>query len=85
MLTRRFINPICSANLPDKKSHVGAIVGGVIGGLVLTVAVLFAALFARRRKLILRRNQRKSAVLRGLTSARPDYKAGADHGTDLPT
>ncbi|KAJ7465670.1 hypothetical protein FB451DRAFT_1262138 [Mycena latifolia] len=78
-----FGNPT-SANLPDKKSHVGAIVGGVIGGVVLTIGVLFAALFARRHKLIMRRNQRKSAVLRGI-SARPDYKVGADHGTDLPT
>ncbi|KAJ7105700.1 hypothetical protein C8R44DRAFT_886627 [Mycena epipterygia] len=80
---------IYTASLPDEKSHVGAIVGGVIGGIVLTIAALFAALFARRRKLILRRNQRKSAVLRGIT-ARPDYKARADDGravdgTDMPT
>ncbi|KAJ7261595.1 hypothetical protein C8J57DRAFT_1471437 [Mycena rebaudengoi] len=70
---------------PAKKSHVGAIVGGVIGGVVLTIGALFMALLAHRRKLILRRNQRKSAVLRTITSARPDHKAGAGYGTDLPT
>ena len=64
---------------------MGAIVGGVIGGVVLTIGVLFAALLARRRKLIMRRNQRKSAVQRHITVARPDYKAGAGDGTDLPT
>ncbi|KAJ7239888.1 hypothetical protein C8J57DRAFT_1727258 [Mycena rebaudengoi] len=70
---------IC-AILSDKKSHVGEIVGGVIGGVVPTIGVLFAGLFARRRRHILRRNQRKSAVLRGLStaSAQPDYKVGAD-------
>ncbi|KAJ7739625.1 hypothetical protein B0H14DRAFT_3515757 [Mycena olivaceomarginata] len=47
----------------DKKSHVGAIVGGVIGGVVLILGILFVAMFARRRKLILRRNRRKSVVL----------------------
>ncbi|KAJ7714768.1 hypothetical protein DFH07DRAFT_72761 [Mycena maculata] len=75
-----FDQVIYTATLPDKKSHVGAIVGGVIGGVVLTIGVLFAAMFARRRKLILRRNQRKSAVLRVLStaSARPDYKTGAN-------
>ncbi|KAF7351950.1 hypothetical protein MVEN_01157000 [Mycena venus] len=69
-----------TAILSDKKSHVGAIVGGVIGGVVLTIGVLFAGLFARRRRLILRRNQRKSAVLRGLSTAstQPNYKVGAD-------
>ncbi|KAJ7118136.1 hypothetical protein C8R44DRAFT_790314 [Mycena epipterygia] len=80
-----FDHLIYTADLPDKKSHVGAIVGGVIGGVVLTIGALFAALFARRRKLVLRRNQRKSAILRGITSARPDYKAGAYDGTDLPS
>ncbi|KAJ7105698.1 hypothetical protein C8R44DRAFT_886625 [Mycena epipterygia] len=68
-----------------KSTNVGAIVGGVIGGIVLTVGALFAALYARRRKLILRRNQRKSAVLRGITAPRPDYKVGADDGAGLPT
>ncbi|KAF7342609.1 hypothetical protein MSAN_02017700 [Mycena sanguinolenta] len=75
---------IYTAILPGK-SHVGAIVGGVIGGLVLTFGVLFVALLARRRKLIMRRNQRKNAVLRGITSARPDNKAAVDDGTNLPT
>ncbi|KAJ6583623.1 hypothetical protein DFH09DRAFT_1144761 [Mycena vulgaris] len=75
-----FDHLIYTAILSDKKSHVGAIVGGVIGGIVLIIGMLFAGLFARRRRLILRRNQRKSAVLRGLTtaSAQPDYKVGAD-------
>ncbi|KAF8173534.1 hypothetical protein K438DRAFT_1850298 [Mycena galopus ATCC 62051] len=79
-----FDHLIYTANVPAK-SHVGAIVGGVIGGVVLTIGALFAALFARRRKLILQRNQHKSAVLRGITSPRPDYKAGADDATALPT
>ncbi|KAJ6609559.1 hypothetical protein B0H10DRAFT_1954564 [Mycena sp. CBHHK59/15] len=79
-----FDHLIYTASLPAK-SHVGAIVGGVIGGVVLTIGTLFVALFAQRRKLILRRNQRKSAVLRGITSARANYKAGVDDGTDLPT
>ncbi|KAJ6601877.1 hypothetical protein DFH09DRAFT_1126010 [Mycena vulgaris] len=79
-----FDHLIYTASLPTK-SHVGAIVGGVIGGVVLTIGALFVALLARRRKLIMRRNQRKSAVLRGITSARPNYKAGVDDGMDLPT
>ncbi|KAJ6495175.1 hypothetical protein C8R45DRAFT_927117 [Mycena sanguinolenta] len=68
-------------------THVSAIVGGVIGGVVLTLGALFVALLARRRKLIMRRNQRKGAVLRGIGSARPniDSKAGVDNETDLPT
>ncbi|KAF7369690.1 hypothetical protein MVEN_00300200 [Mycena venus] len=78
-----FDHLVYTASLPAK-SHVGAIVGGVIGGVVLTIGALFVALYARRRKLIMRRNQRKSAVLRGITSARPDYKAGVDDGTNLP-
>ncbi|KAJ7277367.1 hypothetical protein C8J57DRAFT_1309111 [Mycena rebaudengoi] len=69
----------------NSSSHVGAIVGGVIGGLALTLGALFAAVYARRRKLILRRNQRKSVVLRGMISPRPDHKPGASDGTDLPT
>ncbi|KAJ7051844.1 hypothetical protein C8F01DRAFT_634550 [Mycena amicta] len=81
-----FDHLIYTAILPGKKSHVGAIVGGVIGGLALITAMLFAGLFAHRRKLIVRRNQRKSAVLRGLNanSARGDYKAGVEHGTEVP-
>ncbi|KAF8173535.1 hypothetical protein K438DRAFT_133915 [Mycena galopus ATCC 62051] len=75
---------IYTATVPAK-GHVGAIVGGVIGGVVLTIGALFAALLARRRKLIMRRNQRKSVVLRGINSARPDYKADADDGINLPT
>ncbi|KAJ6456653.1 hypothetical protein C8R45DRAFT_1034002 [Mycena sanguinolenta] len=74
-----------TASLPGKKSHVGAIVGGVIGGVALTIGALFVALLARRRNLIMRRNQRKSVVLRGITSARPDYKAGVNDGPELPT
>ncbi|KAJ7804174.1 hypothetical protein B0H14DRAFT_2885312 [Mycena olivaceomarginata] len=67
------------------KSHVGAIVGGVIGGVVLTIGALFAALYARRRKLIIRRNQRKAAVLRGMTAGGPaDHKASPEEGTNLP-
>ncbi|KAJ6456660.1 hypothetical protein C8R45DRAFT_1186259, partial [Mycena sanguinolenta] len=74
-----FEHLIYTAILPAK-SHVGAIVGGVIGGVVLTIGALFVALLARRRKLILRRNQRKNAVLRSITSARANYKAGsAEH------
>ncbi|KAJ7616496.1 hypothetical protein FB45DRAFT_934345 [Roridomyces roridus] len=49
---------------PDKKSHTGAIVGGVIGALAVIAGVLLAILFSRRHKLILKRNQRKSAVIR---------------------
>ncbi|KAF7357356.1 hypothetical protein MSAN_01331400 [Mycena sanguinolenta] len=77
---------IYTASQPAK-SHVGAIVGSVIGGVVLTIGALLVALLARRRKLIMRRNQRKSVVLRGITSARPntDHKARMDDGTDLPT
>ncbi|KAJ7215897.1 hypothetical protein GGX14DRAFT_442423 [Mycena pura] len=79
-----FDHLIYTIDLPAK-SHVGAIVGGVIGGVVLIMGILFVALQARRRKLIMRRNQRKSAVLRGITSARTNYKSGVDDGTDLPT
>ncbi|KAJ6530246.1 hypothetical protein B0H19DRAFT_1192573 [Mycena capillaripes] len=79
---------IYTASLPDKKSHVGAIVGGVIGGVALIFGVLFALMFSRRRKLILRRNQRKSAVLRGITAAnvRQDYpnRAGEEDAKELP-
>ncbi|KAJ7766090.1 hypothetical protein B0H16DRAFT_1882938 [Mycena metata] len=63
---------------PAKKSHVGAIVGGVIGGLILALGALFLALFVRRRKLIMRRNQRKNAVFRGIPAARHDHKAGEE-------
>ncbi|KAJ7205580.1 hypothetical protein B0H12DRAFT_1243449 [Mycena haematopus] len=80
-----FDHLIYTASLPTTKSHVGAIVGGVVGGFVLTIGALFAAVLARRRKLIMRRNQRKSAVLRAITSARPDYKVGAKNGMELPT
>ncbi|KAJ7026386.1 hypothetical protein C8F04DRAFT_1238665 [Mycena alexandri] len=81
-----FYNLLYTANVPPaKKSHVGAIVGGVIGGVVLTIAALFVALFARRRKLIIRRNQRKSTVLRTITSARHDRKGGDESATELPT
>ncbi|KAJ7719725.1 hypothetical protein B0H16DRAFT_1605860 [Mycena metata] len=71
--------------VPGKKSHVAAIVGGVVGAVVLTIAALFLALFARRRKLIIRRNQRKSAVLRAINSARHDRKGGEEDATQLPT
>ncbi|KAF7368014.1 hypothetical protein MSAN_00867200 [Mycena sanguinolenta] len=76
-----------AASGPPAKSHVGAIVGGVIGGVALTIGVLFVALWARRHRLIMRRNQRKNVILRGITSARPnpDYKAGVDDGKDLST
>ncbi|KAF7368011.1 hypothetical protein MSAN_00866900 [Mycena sanguinolenta] len=72
---------------PPAKSHVGAIVGGVIGGVVLTIGALFVAVWIRRRRLIMWRNQRKSVILRGITSARPnpDYKAGVDDGKNPPT
>ncbi|KAJ7728110.1 hypothetical protein B0H16DRAFT_1558760 [Mycena metata] len=76
---------VYTASLPAKKSHVGAIVGGVIGGIVLTIGALFLALFARRRKLIIRRNQRKTAVLRGISAARHDQKVGEEDATELPT
>lgn len=82
-MVEHYVNPMRSAVLP--KSHVGAIVGGVIGGVVLTIGALFAALYARRRKLIIRRNQRKTAVLRGMTAGRPaDHKASPEDGTNLP-
>ncbi|KAJ7017838.1 hypothetical protein C8F04DRAFT_1243722 [Mycena alexandri] len=80
-----FDHLVYTASLPNKKSHVGAIVGGVVGGVVLTIGALFLALFARRRKLIIRRNQRKNAVLRGISSTRHDYKAGEEDATELPT
>ncbi|KAJ7731379.1 hypothetical protein B0H16DRAFT_1893361 [Mycena metata] len=80
-----FDHLVYTVSVPGKKSHVGAIVGGVVGGVVLTIAALFLALFARRRKLIIRRNQRKSAVLRAITSARHDRKGGAEDATQLPT
>jgi hypothetical protein len=67
----------------DKKSHVGAIVGSVIGGVVLILGILFVAMFARRRKLILRRNRRKSAVLCGINPARYGQGAQANYGTNL--
>ncbi|KAJ6589759.1 hypothetical protein B0H19DRAFT_1104641 [Mycena capillaripes] len=67
----------------DKKSHVGAIVGGVIRGVVLVLGLLFVAMFTRRRKLILRRNQRKSMVLRGINSARYGQGTQANYGTNL--
>ncbi|KAJ6530245.1 hypothetical protein B0H19DRAFT_1082641 [Mycena capillaripes] len=80
---------IFTASLTDKKSHVGVIVGGVIGGIALIFGVLFAAMFSRRRKHILWRNQRRSAVLRGITAAnvRQDYSNRADEedGKELPT
>ncbi|KAJ7881598.1 hypothetical protein B0H14DRAFT_2705046, partial [Mycena olivaceomarginata] len=75
---------IYTASLPDKKSHVGAIVGGVLAGVAVIFGMLFAALFARRRKLILRRNQRKSAVLRGITVARQNHNAGEEDAKELP-
>ncbi|KAJ7249110.1 hypothetical protein B0H12DRAFT_1122738 [Mycena haematopus] len=79
-----FDHLIYTAVLPTKK-HVGAIVGGVIGGVALILGALFAALYARRRKLIIRRNQRKSAVLRGMTAARTaDHKVSPENGTNLP-
>ncbi|KAJ7203827.1 hypothetical protein GGX14DRAFT_698915 [Mycena pura] len=62
-----FDHLIYTASLPAKR-HVGEVVGGVIGGVVLTVGTVFAVLYARRRRLILRRNQRKSAVLRGIST-----------------
>ncbi|KAJ7711845.1 hypothetical protein B0H16DRAFT_590913 [Mycena metata] len=81
-----FYNLLYTASVPPaKKSHVGAIVAGVIGGVVLTIAALFMALFARRRKLITRRNQRKSTLLRAITSARHDRKGGDESATELPT
>ncbi|KAF7351972.1 hypothetical protein MVEN_01159300 [Mycena venus] len=67
----------------DKKSHVGTVVGGVIGGLALILGVLVVAMFSRRRKLILRRNQRKSVVLCGINSARYRQGAQANYGTNL--
>ncbi|KAJ7738931.1 hypothetical protein B0H16DRAFT_1694630 [Mycena metata] len=79
-----FYNLLYTASVPTKESHVGAIAGGVIGGIVLTIAALFLALFARRRKLIIRRNQRKSTVLRAITSARHDRKGGEEGATELP-
>ncbi|KAJ7019946.1 hypothetical protein C8F04DRAFT_1197247 [Mycena alexandri] len=75
---------VYTASLPAKKSHVGAIVGGVIGGVVLTLGALFLALLARRRKLIIRRNQRKTAVLRGISTARHDQKVGEEDATEFP-
>ncbi len=65
----------------DKKSHIGAIVGGVIGGIVLVLGVLLVAMFAQRHKLILRRNQRKSVVLRRINFARYGQGAQANYGT----
>lgn len=83
-MVEHYVNPMRSAVLPTK-SHVGAIVGGVLGGVVLTIGALFAALYARRRKLIIRRNQRKTAVLRGMTAGRlADHKASPEDGTNLP-
>ncbi|KAJ6474147.1 hypothetical protein C8R45DRAFT_1011037 [Mycena sanguinolenta] len=79
-----FDHLIYTAILPAK-SHVGAIVGGVIGGAVLTIGALVVALLARRRKLVMRRNQRKGAVLRAMTSARTNHKASVDGGTDVLT
>ncbi|KAF8139372.1 hypothetical protein K438DRAFT_2030591 [Mycena galopus ATCC 62051] len=71
--------------VPDgKKSHVGAIVGGVIGGVAVIFVALFAAMIARRRKLIVRRNQRKSAVLRSLTAARPYGTTDLNDGGNSP-
>ncbi|KAF8187955.1 hypothetical protein K438DRAFT_1972646 [Mycena galopus ATCC 62051] len=79
-----FDHLVYTAVLPTK-GHVGAIVGGVIGGVLLTIGALFAALYARRRKLIVRRNQRKTAFLRGITAGRPaDHKASPEDGTNLP-
>ncbi|KAJ7743020.1 hypothetical protein DFH07DRAFT_777513 [Mycena maculata] len=79
-----FDHLVYTAVLPTK-SHVGAIVGGVIGGVVLTIGALFAALYAHRRKLIIRRNQRKTAVLRGMTAGRlVDHKPSPEDGTNLP-
>ncbi|KAJ6506635.1 hypothetical protein C8R45DRAFT_970171 [Mycena sanguinolenta] len=76
---------IYTAVVPDGKgSHVGAIVGGVVGGVAVIFAALFAAMIARRRKLIIRRNQRKSAVLRSLTTARPYGKTDLPDGGDSP-
>ncbi|KAJ7314806.1 hypothetical protein DFH08DRAFT_894833 [Mycena albidolilacea] len=80
-----FDHLIYTASLPDKKSHVGAIVGGVLAGVAVIFGLLLAALFARRRKLILRRNQRKSAVLRGMTVARQNHNAGEEDAKELPT
>ncbi|KAJ7204239.1 hypothetical protein B0H12DRAFT_1243656 [Mycena haematopus] len=79
-----FDHLIYTAVLPTK-SHVGAIVGGVIGGVVLTIGALFAALYARRRKLIVQRNQRKAAVLRGMTAdGLADHKSSPGDGKNLP-
>ncbi|KAF8139371.1 hypothetical protein K438DRAFT_2030590 [Mycena galopus ATCC 62051] len=76
---------IYTAVVPDgKKSHVGAIVGGVIGGVAVIFVALFAAMIARRRKLIVRRNQRKSAVLRSLTAARPYGTTDLNDGGNSP-
>ncbi|KAJ7724417.1 hypothetical protein B0H16DRAFT_1493669 [Mycena metata] len=80
-----FDHLIYTASLPGKKSHVGAIVGAVVGGIVLTVGALFLAVLARRRRLIMRRNQRKSAVLRRMTFAQADRKGGQAGVIDLPT
>ncbi|KAJ7731058.1 hypothetical protein B0H16DRAFT_206144 [Mycena metata] len=77
-----FYNLRYTASVP---ANVGAIVGGVIGGVVLTIAALFLALFARRRKLIIRRNQRKSTGLRAITSAQHDRKGSEEGASELPT
>ncbi|KAJ7024067.1 hypothetical protein C8F04DRAFT_1192804 [Mycena alexandri] len=81
-----FDHLIYTASLPNKKSHVGAIVGGVIGGVVLTIGALFIALFARRRKLIIRRNQRKISMTLpalGLTET-PALAANGRHPCLVP-
>ncbi|KAJ6456661.1 hypothetical protein C8R45DRAFT_1186263 [Mycena sanguinolenta] len=77
-----FDHVIYTSGILPAKSHVGAIVGSVIGGVVLTIGALFVALLAQRQKLIMRRNQRKSVVLRAMTSARTNHKASVDDGTD---
>ncbi|KAJ7246904.1 hypothetical protein B0H12DRAFT_1235397 [Mycena haematopus] len=79
-----FDHLVYTAVLPTK-NHVSAIVGGVIGGVVLTIGALFAALYTHRRKLIVRRNQRKAAVLCRMTADRPaDHKATPEDGKNLP-
>ncbi|KAJ7731731.1 hypothetical protein B0H16DRAFT_1733092 [Mycena metata] len=78
------------AYTPPDKINDGAIIGGVIGGVViivgalfgLTMGALYLALFTRR-KLIMRRNRRNTAVLREITSARHDHRAGEEQ-PELP-
>ncbi|KAJ7615813.1 hypothetical protein FB45DRAFT_1064050 [Roridomyces roridus] len=69
---------------PKTKSHAGAIAGGVVGGLAVLFGLLFAALYSHRRKLILRRNQRKSAVLQSMNIGRRNFGQNVDVKDPVP-